>query len=125
VRFRSLFVVLALIILVALQFTLYVDLQLHFYIAWLLNVSLTTFLFYWVDKALARIKKFNIRVPELVLNLLTLAGGFVGAWIGRALFRHKTNIREHWAMLVILILSTVLHGGLIYLVFFRGFEWGG
>jgi uncharacterized membrane protein YsdA (DUF1294 family) len=116
---------LALALIVALQFVLYVDLQLPFYLAWLLNVSLTTFLFYWADKYLARIRRFNIRVPEHTLNLLTLAGGFAGAWVGRGVLRHKTNIRRHWGMFATLVLSTLLHGALIYLVFFRGLEWGG
>jgi uncharacterized membrane protein YsdA (DUF1294 family) len=122
VRFFSFFIILALVILVALQYMLYADLQLHFYIAWLININLTTFLFYWMDKGLARIKKFSFRVPELLLNLMALAGGFAGGWLGRVAFRHKTNIREHWGMLVVLIASTLLHGALIYLVFFRVWE---
>jgi uncharacterized membrane protein YsdA (DUF1294 family) len=120
VRFFSFFIILALVIMVALQYMLYADLQLHFYIAWLININLTTFLFYWIDKGLARIKKFSFRVPELLLNLMALAGGFVGGWLGRFAFRHKTNIREHWGMLVVLIASTLLHGALIYWMFFRG-----
>jgi uncharacterized membrane protein YsdA (DUF1294 family) len=119
VRFFSFFVILALVLIIVLQFMLYTDLQLPFYVAWLLNVGLVTFFFYWVDKRLAEIKRFNFRVPELLLNLLTLTGGFVGAWVGRGLFRHKANIRKHWGMFVILVLSTLLHGALIYLVFFR------
>jgi uncharacterized membrane protein YsdA (DUF1294 family) len=125
VRFFSFFVILALVIMLVLQYMLYADLQLHFYLAWLINVNLTTFLFYWLDKLLARFKKFNIRVPELLLNLMALAGGFAGGWFGRGVFRHKTNIRKHWGVFVILIVSTLIHGALIYLVFFRGLEWGG
>jgi uncharacterized membrane protein YsdA (DUF1294 family) len=125
VRFFSFFIILALVIMVAIQYMLYADLQLHFYIAWLININLTTFLFYWMDKGLARIKKFNFRVPELLLNLMALAGGFVGGWLGRGVLRHKTNIREHWGMLVVLIAGTLLHGALIYLVFFRSLELGG
>jgi uncharacterized membrane protein YsdA (DUF1294 family) len=125
VRFFSFFIILALVIMVAIQYMLYADLQLHFYIAWLINVNLTTFLFYWIDKGLARIKKFNFRVPELLLNLMALAGGFVGGWLGRGVLRHKTNVREHWGMLVVLIAGTLLHGALVYMVFFRGFELGG
>jgi uncharacterized membrane protein YsdA (DUF1294 family) len=125
VRFFSFFIILALVIMVALQYMLYADLQLPFYLAWLINVNLTTFLFYWLDKVLARIKKFTIRVPELLLNLMALAGGFLGGWLGRSIFHHKTNIRKHWGILVILIVSTLLHGALIYLVFFRSLEWGG
>ncbi len=118
-RFFSLFIIVALLLIVVIQFMLVTDLQLHFYVAWLLNLTLVTFIFYWIDKGLAGIKRFSFRVPELVLNLLTLFGGCVGAWIGRLLFHHKTNVRKHWGMLLILILSTLLHGALIYLVFFR------
>ena len=118
-RFFSLFIIVALLLIVVIQVLLVMDLQLHFYVTWLLNLTLVTFIFYWIDKRLAGIKRFNFRVPELLLNLLTLTGGFVGAWIGRGLFRHKVNIRKHWGTFVILVLSTLLHGVLIYLVFFR------
>lgn len=121
-RFFSFFIIVALVIMVALQYMLYADLQLHFYIAWLININLTTFLFYWIDKGLARIKKFSFRVPELLLNSMALAGGFVGGWLGRGVFRHKTNVREHWGMLVVLIAGTLLHAALIYLIFFRVVE---
>ena len=110
---------LALVLIVVLQFVLLIELQLPFYAAWLLGVGLTTLIFYWVDKRLAKIKRFRIRIPEHTLNLLTLAGGFTGAWLGRGLFRHKTNIRKHWEMFAILMLSTLIHIVLIYWVFFR------
>ena len=118
-RFFSLFIILALVILVVLQFMLYTDLQLPFYFAWLININLVTFFFYWMDKTLSRIRKFTIRVPELLLNLMALAGGFAGGWLGRGIFHHKTNVRKHWGVLVILIVSTLLHGVLVYWVFFR------
>jgi uncharacterized membrane protein YsdA (DUF1294 family) len=119
VRAASFSTLVALAIIVALQIVLFVDLQLPFYAAWLVGVSLTTFVFYWVDKRLARIRRFTIRIPERTLNLLALAGGFAGAWLGRALFRHKTNIRKHWEMFAILVLGTLIHTALIYWVFFR------
>ena len=109
----------ALAIIVALQIVLFVELQLPFYAAWLVGVSLTTLVFYWADKCLARIRRFTIRIPERTLNLLALAGGFAGAWLGRGFFRHKTNIRKHWEMFVILVLATLIHTALIYWVFFR------
>ena len=111
--------VLALALILVFVYFLYMDLQLPFYAAWLASLGLTTLILYWLDKWLARIKKPNIRVPEHTLNLLVLAGGFAGAWLGRGLFRHKTNIRKHWTMFAILVASTLLHGVLIYWVFFR------
>jgi uncharacterized membrane protein YsdA (DUF1294 family) len=119
VRATSFSTLVALAIVVALQIVLFVDLQLPFYAAWLVGVSLTTLVFYWADKRLARVRRFTIRIPERTLNLLALAGGFAGAWLGRGLFHHKTNIRKHWEMFAILILSTLIHTALIYWVFFR------
>jgi uncharacterized membrane protein YsdA (DUF1294 family) len=111
--------VVALALILLFIFLFYADLRLPFYAAWLASVGLTTLILFWADKQLAKVKKLTVRVPEHTLNLLTLAGGFVGAWVARGLFRHKTNIRKHQAMFVVLILSTLIHGALIYLVFFQ------
>jgi uncharacterized membrane protein YsdA (DUF1294 family) len=54
------------------------------------------------------------------LNLLALAGGFAGAWLGMAIWHHKTNFRRHWGMFLILLVSTLLHGTLIYLILTGG-----
>jgi uncharacterized membrane protein YsdA (DUF1294 family) len=56
--------------------------------AWLAGVNLTAFGYYGFDKARARAG--GSRVPERILHLLALAGGSFGAWVGMALFRHKT-----------------------------------
>lgn len=81
----------------------------HCYFTWVIAFSVVTFLFYGLDKGLAKAQPARIRVPELVLNLLAVAGGSLGAWLGRVAFRHKTNLRRHWLMLVILIASSLLH----------------
>ena len=102
----------------ALTAAIYVPLSIEAkfqYWSWLGSISLSTFLFYGLDKYLARFKRWRIRVPELVLNVMTLAGGFAGAWVGRFLFRHKTNLREHTAMFAILVAATLLHAAGIYL----------
>lgn len=57
-------------------------------IAWLVGITLVTFLTYGFDKWRARRRKF--RVPERVLHLEALFGGTVGALIAQSLFRHKT-----------------------------------
>ena len=111
-------IVVALALILVFIFVFYSDMQLPFYVAWLVSLGLTTVILYWVDKQLAKVKQLNIRFPEHTLNLLTVAGGFVGAWAARGLFRHKTNVRKHRAMFVVLILSTLIHGVLVYLVFF-------
>ncbi len=65
-----------------------VMLGLHPYIAWLAGWSVVTFAFYGFDKQ--RAQAGGQRVPELVLHLLSLIGGFVGGWLGRFYWRHKT-----------------------------------
>jgi uncharacterized membrane protein YsdA (DUF1294 family) len=56
---------------------------------WVLAASLATFVLYGVDKAQA--KRNGLRVPEDLLHLLALVGGFPGGFAGRAAFRHKTR----------------------------------
>jgi uncharacterized membrane protein YsdA (DUF1294 family) len=84
------------------------------YLAWLLSWGVVTFGLYGYDKAQAKIG--GGRVPEIVLHILTLAGGVVGAWIGRFVFRHKTRKP---AFLAVLIISTVLWAGLGYWHYLR------
>lgn len=79
------------------------------YFVIILSLSLVTFCLYGFDKL--RAKKEGTRIPEKLLHGLSLAGGFPGGWAGRAVFRHKT--RKKW-FLVVLILSTLIHGYLIY-----------
>ncbi len=81
--------------------------QLPLYPAWIVTLSVVTFVWYGFDKSQS--KRGGLRVPEIVLQLLTLAGGFPGGWLGRALFRHKTR---HDEFRTVLILSTLLHIGL-------------
>ena len=70
------------------------------------------FIFYGADKALA--KTNAKRVPEVVLHLLALAGGFVGALVGIFAFRHKSNFRAHPLFLPIIFISAGLWGFIIY-----------
>ena len=80
---------------------------LHWYWVLIISLSVVTFIWYGFDKAQS--KRGGERVPEIVLQLLTLAGGFPGGWLGRLVFHHKT---KHSSFLIVLILSTVLHVGL-------------
>ena len=75
---------------------------------WLVCVNVVAFAFYGWDKLQAM--RDGWRVPEIVLHALSLLGGFVGAWLGRRTFRHKT--REP-LFLAIIILSAVLHVALL------------
>jgi uncharacterized membrane protein YsdA (DUF1294 family) len=119
-KYSSLFGILALVLVLVLYLPFYVSAQLPIYFAWLAGVSLTAFIFYGLDKSLSKIQRFTVRVPELILNLLALAGGFAGAWLGMAIWHHKTNFRRHWSMFLILVVSTLLHGTLIYLILTGG-----
>jgi uncharacterized membrane protein YsdA (DUF1294 family) len=84
----------------------------HPYLAWLLAVSGAAFVDYGLDKGLSKVK--TARVPELILNLMAALGGFAGAWLGMLVFRHKTNVRRHPVIWLVLILSTLAHAALIY-----------
>jgi uncharacterized membrane protein YsdA (DUF1294 family) len=50
--------------------------------------SLTSFALYGLDKAAAR--RATRRIPEVALHLVALAGGWPGALLAQAVFRHKT-----------------------------------
>lgn len=81
--------------------------------AWLIGLGATTFAVYGWDKT--RAKTGGRRVPEAALHTLALAGGVVGAWIGRAVFRHKTRKRE---FTVVLAVATVVWGVIVAVVTF-------
>jgi uncharacterized membrane protein YsdA (DUF1294 family) len=87
-----------------LVFILVAVAHMHWYIAWIIGWSIVTFFFYGFDKR--RSKGSDERVPEMVLHVLSLIGGFPGGWAGRAYYRHKTL---HASFLITLIISTVLH----------------
>jgi uncharacterized membrane protein YsdA (DUF1294 family) len=63
--------------------------RLSAYLAWLVAASLATLVLYGVDKAQA--KRDGLRVPENLLHVMALVGGFPGGFAGRAAFRHKTR----------------------------------
>ncbi len=77
------------------------------YTIWLIALSVTTFTLYILDKTLSKLGR--VRVPEIILHLLTILGGFPGGWLGRLVFRHKTNVQKHPSFLIVLILSTIGH----------------
>ena len=86
-------------------------LGLPLYPAWLVGASVVLFALYGFDKR--RAVGSGRRVPEAVLHVLALAGGFAGGWVGRAAFRHKTR---RMSFAVVLLVATVLHSGvLVYL----------
>jgi uncharacterized membrane protein YsdA (DUF1294 family) len=77
-------------------------------VAWIAGWSVPAFAMYGVDKRQARTGGW--RIPESVLHGLALLGGIVGAWAGRAVFRHKT---QRPAFLVILIVATIIWAAIL------------
>ena len=86
----------------------------NLYWIWLAAAGVITFILYGFDKA--RAKSNGWRVPEYVLHGWALIGGFAGGWAGRAVFHHKT---QKGLFTFILTVSTLMHLGLIYLIFIR------
>jgi uncharacterized membrane protein YsdA (DUF1294 family) len=87
----------------------------YLYLIWLSVLGLITFIAYGFDKSRARRRGW--RVPEKTLHWLSLLGGVIGGWAGRAFFRHKT---QKPVFTLVLLLATLIHAGIVYLLFFRG-----
>lgn len=79
------------------------------YLVWLIASSITSFLFYGYDKFEA--KRDGYRIPENLLHLLALSGGFLGCALGMVFFHHKTRKTIFKA---IIALAFLIHG-LIFL----------
>jgi uncharacterized membrane protein YsdA (DUF1294 family) len=111
-RYQLIFGVLAGVALVALFLVLWFSTDWAWYFSWPIAATVVAFVFYAIDKGLA--KANTKRVPEVVLHLLALAGGFLGALVGMLAFRHKSNFRAHPLFLPIILISAVLWGFIIY-----------
>lgn len=72
-------------------------------IAWVAGWTLPAFAMYGIDKRQA--EHGGWRVPEALLHGLALIGGVLGAWAGRAVFRHKT---QKPVFTVVLVVASVL-----------------
>ncbi len=83
-------------------------LPLPWWVLWLTAAGVVTFALYGYDKTQAR--RDGGRVPEVVLHGMSLAGGVVGGWLGRAVFRHKTL---HRSFLVVLIAASLLWAAIV------------
>lgn len=93
----------------ALCLFLWFFLSWRWYWAWWGGMSIVTCFAYGVDKWQA--KRSGRRIPELALHILAMAGGVMGGWLGRLMFRHKT---QHLAFTVVLVVATVLHLAICY-----------
>ncbi len=80
--------------------------MLDIYGAYLIALSIITFIVYGVDKLKAKAGAY--RIPEKVLLALSLLGGAPGGIIAMRLFRHKTG-REHKYFGVLNALGVIIH----------------
>jgi uncharacterized membrane protein YsdA (DUF1294 family) len=87
------------------------------YAVWLAALSAATFVVHGIDKLSAKLG--SGRAPEALLDALALLGGFAGGWAGMFLFRHKTNYRKHAGIWLWLVLATLGHAVLAYVLFAR------
>ena len=78
----------------------------------LIALNFVTFVLFGIDKAKAETGAW--RVAESTLLVLALLGGTLGAYAGRALFRHKTRKQPFGANLfAIAVLQVLALGALI------------
>ena len=94
---------------------LYIITHWNAYILWILSFSIVTFSLFGMDKSLSKTER--TRIPESVLHLFTLLGGFPGQILGRIVFHHKTNFKRHPSFTIVLVISIVIQIGLIILIF--------
>ncbi|QOW11440.1 DUF1294 domain-containing protein [Kaistella flava (ex Peng et al. 2021)] len=80
--------------------------------AYLLTLSIGSFIYFAVDKIKA--KKHQKRVPENSLLLLTLFGGTIGSVLGMIIFNHKTAKKSFIIKMLVVILIQIL---ILYLIY--------
>lgn len=68
-------------------------------------MSLVTFFAYGLDKRAARRRTW--RVPEATLHVLSLLGGWPGALVAQAFFRHKTMKQPFRAVFWLSVVANV------------------
>lgn len=86
--------------------------QWNWYWNWLIATSSIAFVYYGYDKVSS--KAGAGRIPELILHLVALAGGFGGALLGMLVFRHKTNFRVHPLFIPMIIIGGAIWAVSIY-----------
>lgn len=83
------------------------------YGAYLVLLSLITFIAYGADKKKA--EKGKYRTKEKTLLLLSFFGGAFGGYPAMLIFRHKTK-GEHWYFTLVNLLGLAIHIALFLLV---------
>jgi uncharacterized membrane protein YsdA (DUF1294 family) len=100
--FAAVTFIIAIILTAVIRWYLALDIVL----SWLIAFTLVAFVTYGYDKAIAGSDR--TRVPEKVLLALTLAGGTMGTFLARALFRHKTMKASFRTQLWLVVLAQVI-----------------
>ena len=85
------------------------------YAAYLVLLSIITFIAYGVDKKKAESGKW--RTKEKTLLLLSFFGGAFGGYPAMLIFRHKTK-GEHWYFTFVNWLGLLIHAALMVLLIF-------
>ncbi len=80
-------------------------------------ISLVAFVAVWIDKRRAEADAW--RVPENVLHLLELLGGWPGAFLAQRLFRHKTA-KLSYRLIFWLIVAAYEYAAIDYLLSWKG-----
>lgn len=89
------------------------------YGAYLILLSIITFIAYGADKKKAKDGKY--RTKEKTLLLLSFFGGAFGGYPAMLIFRHKTKA-EHWYFTAVNLLGLAIHiTALILLIFVFNF----
>lgn len=89
------------------------------YGAYLILLSIITFIAYGADKKKAKDGKY--RTKEKTLLLFSFFGGAFGGYPAMLIFRHKTKA-EHWYFTAVNLLGLVIHiTALILLIFVFNF----
>lgn len=78
------------------------------YWVWMVGINSVALLAYGLDKGAAKWRT-KARIPEVVLHLYALLGGFAGAGLGMVLFNHKRNWNKHPLFPLVLSATAVLH----------------
>lgn len=78
------------------------------YLGWIIASGIFAFLVYGYDKVQA--VRGGYRVPERLLHVLALAGGFVGCALGMTVSRHKIRKTRFKA---VILLAFVVHGAIL------------
>ncbi|MHC4834456.1 MAG: DUF1294 domain-containing protein [Planctomycetota bacterium] len=110
---KLLFLTLAAVVITVLSLLQVHFLNLRFLYAYFTSINLTLFIFYGFDKFSSI--KGRLRTPELVLHLLALAGGSIGALFAQIIFRHKTRKRSFKIIFMVIVLIQLIAAAALYL----------